>query len=113
MAVTVTFTLNEGGDQRVGRQRVKRGRLALAGTYDTGGFAVAASTFDLARLDSLEISGVGGKTTNGLGAWFDAANLKIKLVEGGATANDNPFDELDNTSAVVDGYVLDVAAYGA
>lgn len=111
MAVTVSFTADTNGRQVVGQQRVVRGRLTLAGTYATGGFGIAASDFGLSRLDSLEL-GAAWVTTNALLTGYDSANGKVKLYEGGATANDSPFDEIDNTNSVAS-YVIDVVAYGA
>lgn len=114
MAITPTFT-------ETFRQRgIAKSQVAITGylttggsdTYATGGFAISASTFGLGQLADLHIHGIASDGTNALVPWFDRTNSKIKLFEGGATANANPFDQKGNTEGVAN-YVIQVTAYGS
>lgn len=78
MAVTVAFTADAHGRQRVGKQKVYEGRLTLTGTYDTGGVAVVASNFGLTRLDSLRVNSAWEGAESYTAIW-DSTNGKIKL----------------------------------
>ena len=109
MAVTVTFTEDAGGRQRVGRQHEVKGRLTLAGTYDTGGFAVTPGTFGLGVIESLYTSTAWEGTDTYSAAW-DATNSKIKL---GWTGNvvSTVFDEITAATDVA-GVLVDVMVRG-
>ena len=96
MAVSAVWTTERV--ERVGRQKHVTGQFVLDNAYVAGGFAVAASDFGLGRLDDFLVSGgsvAGTGGTTGLLPVYDKAAGKISLFEGGATANDNPFDETD------------------
>lgn len=96
MTVAATWTTERV--ERVGRQTWKSGQFVLDNAYVAGGFPIAASDFGLSRLDDFEVSGgsvAGTAGTTGLLPVYDKAAGKISLFEGGATANDNPFDETD------------------
>lgn len=110
MAVTFTVTADNQGRQMVGNQRVFRGRLTLAGTYETGGFLFVANDVGFSRIDSLEL-GAAWTTTTALVCGWDSANGRIKLFETGAVV-DTPLDEVDNTNSVA-GRVIDFVVYGA
>lgn len=113
MAVTITFTEDTNGRQRVGQQVQVDGYLTLAGTYAAGGFAVAASDFDLARLDSFQVHGSASDGTNALVPWFDLSNLKVMLLTAaGTTGAAVPLDELTATTSVAS-YVVRCTAKGA
>ena len=111
MAITATWT--QESRQRVGKQYHIRGYFTLTGSATAGGFAISASTFGLNVLEDFVPSGVAmaatGATT-GLGAAYDITAGTVTLWEGGATANDNPFDETDIGSTT--GYLVRGVAVG-
>lgn len=109
MAITVAFTKDTGGVQRVGKQKVVSGRITLTGTYATGGFAVTAGDFELSAIDSLSVSPA-WLGTEVLTAVWDPANSKILLGwTGGATSSE--LDEITNGDTDT-GFVLDVTVKG-
>ena len=110
MAVTVAFTADTSGRQRVGRQHVVTGRLTPTGTYETGGFAVAASTFGLGTIDSLDV-GTPRNGTEFMVAHWDSANSKIMLGWGGGAIS-SELDEITNADTVT-GFVMDITVKGA
>lgn len=110
MAVTITFSEDEHGRQRVGKQTKVTGRLTLAGTYATGGFALAASDFGLNAIESLSVNSNPWETTETYTAAWDSANSKIKLGWTGAVVS-TELDEITDTDDVA-GVVLDVTATG-
>lgn len=101
MAVTFTFAEDPNGRQRVGKQHVVTGVATLTGTYETGGFAVAASAFGLAIIESLTVTSAPWETTEQYTAAWDSANSKIILGwTGGATGSE--LDEITNADDVGD-----------
>lgn len=112
MAITATWT--EERRERVGRQTHITGYFTLTGSATAGGFAITASTFGLSRLDNFVPSGIAmaaSGATTGMGASYDKTAGTVTLWEGGATANDNPFDESDLGSTT--GYIIRGRAEGA
>lgn len=109
MAVTVAFAQDSHGKQRVGRQFVVSGRLTPTGTYETGGFAVTASTFGLGSINTLEV-GTPRNGTEFMVAHWDSANSKIMLGWGGGAVS-SEFDEITNADNVAD-FVMDVTVKG-
>lgn len=112
MAITATWTQERR--ERVGRQKHVTGYFTLTGAASAGGFAISAATFSLSRLDDFVVSGGSVAGTGGTTALlpvFDKAASKISLFEGGATANDNPFDETDLASTAT--YIVRGTAKGA
>lgn len=114
MATAVlTFTADDNGRQRVGRQHWVTGKLVSDnGDYAANGLAVSAATFGLMRLDSLDIHGIASDGDSSLlfeGAYYDAPNGTVQLATGGADGD--PFDE-SNTTAL-DGYIIRCTAKGA
>lgn len=109
MAVTVTFTEDTNGRQRVGRQHVVSGRISLSGTYETGGFTVNKDTFGLQALESLQVANFWNGTEMMVAVW-DSANSKVKLGwTGGATSSE--LDEITNSDNV-GSFVGDITAKG-
>lgn len=110
MAVTYTVTDHDNGRQRVGKQHVVDCRITLSGTYETGGFAITASSFGLAIIESVGVKSNPWETTEAYTASWDSANSKIKLGwTGGATSSE--LDEITNADDVTD-VVLDVEVKG-
>lgn len=109
MAVTVAFSKDANGKQRVGRQFVVSGRLTPTGTYATGGFAVTASTFGLSTLETLDV-GTPRNGTEFMVAHWDKANSKIMLGWGGGAIS-SEFDEITNADTVTN-FVMDVTVKG-
>lgn len=110
MAITATFT--EERRDRIGKQTAVTGYFTLTGSATAGGFAVSASTFGLNSLEDVMVFGgqAGtGATTAEYPLWDKTAGT-IALYEGGATANDNAFDESDLASTT--GYIVRVKAFG-
>ena len=100
MAVTISFTTDTRGRQRVGRQRQVTGRMTLSGTYATNGFTVAASDFGVSLLDSLEL-GTPWEAGEGYTTAWDSANSKVKLYWGNNDGvADTAFVEVANTTDV-------------
>lgn len=111
MAITATWTQERR--TRVGLSTHVQGYFTLTGSATAGGFAISASTFGFSVLEDFRPSGVAmaatGATT-GLGAAYDVTAGTVTLWEGGATANDNPFDETDIASTT--GYLVRGVAVG-
>jgi hypothetical protein len=83
MALTATFDSRSKGMFYSGAEKVRRGTLLFDSSYSTGGKPVTAATFNLRRLDHLDISPSGGLIFE-----FDKTNMKVKAYypTGGATA---------------------------
>lgn len=96
--------------ERVGRYYRTRYRLTFTGTYETGGVAVTAAHLGLSQIKDVDLTNA-RNGTNAFATRWDAANSKIMLYEGGATANDNPFDEFDNGGTATN-YHVDVTGWG-
>lgn len=110
MAVTISFSEDDHGRQRVGKQFQVTGRLTLTSTYETGGFAIAASDFGLNAIESVSVNSNPWETTEAYTASWDRANSKIKLGwTGGAISSE--LDEIANSDDV-SGVVLDVTVTG-
>jgi hypothetical protein len=115
MATAVlTFTLDDYGRQRVGRQHVLTGRLASDdGDYVATGIPITAATFGLNRLDTLDIHGLAsdGATAGILfeGAFYDRTASTIQLAT--SAGDGDPLDE-SNTTAL-SAYTIRVTAKGA
>ena len=112
MAITATWT--EERRERVGRQIHIQGYFTLTGSATAGGFAITASTFGLSRLDNFvpqgfAMSASGATTAEGVA--YDKTAGTVTIWEGGATANDNAFDESDLASTT--GYLVRGRAEGA
>lgn len=110
MAVTFTATITE--TERVGRQTVVRGTLALSGTYATSGFSVTPSSIGLGRLDGLSV----GTAYNGTAAVQAKAVVAsnagtVMLYETGGSTGD-PFAEVTNAQSVAS-YTLPFEGRGA
>lgn len=111
MAVTVAFTEATHGRQRVGRHRVVDGRLTLTGTYETGGFAIAASDFGLGSIESIRL-GAPFEGTAAYAARWDSTNSKVFLYVGdNDNAADAAFIEVANAVDVSD-VLIDVSVKG-
>lgn len=109
MAVTVA-SVELKPRERVGREYHTRYRLTLTGTYETNGVAVSAANLGLSVINDA-IPSMARNGTNAFVTRWDQTNKKILLYEGGATANDNPFDEFDNGGTATN-YVIDVTGVG-
>jgi hypothetical protein len=105
MAVTVTpAVLGDDRYQLVGRERVVRRRLALSGTYATGGFSLTANAMNLNRIDWVQFHGPASNGTNLAFPWWDEANGKVELYTAYNT-------EFTNTGSVAS-YTIDVTVGG-
>lgn len=109
MAVTVTFTANTNGRQRVGNQRVADGVITPNGTYETGGVAVTAALFGLSRIESLTVSTARNGTEFMLADWIPGTS-KIMLGWGGGAIS-SELDEITNGDTVTD-FLMDVTVKG-
>jgi hypothetical protein len=109
-----TFTADDHGKQRVGKQRVVTGQLVPSddGDWQANGFALTAATFGLNRLDSVQVDGMALNGTGGalasLAGWDKAAGA---LMAFEAAADDAEFDESNLTA--MSGYIFRVTAKGA
>lgn len=109
MAVTVAFTTNSNGRQRVGRQTVVDGVITPTGTYVTGGFSVAASDFGLSTIESITCNSARNGTEFMVADW-DKANSKIMLGWTGAVVS-TELDEITNGDTVTS-FTIDVTVKG-
>ena len=111
MAITATWTTERR--ERIGKRTRVSGYFTLTGSATAGGFAVSKSTFGLSRLEDFVPAGIAmaaSGATTGMGVAYDKTAGTVTLWEGGATANDNPFDESDIGSTT--GYLVRGTAVG-
>jgi hypothetical protein len=108
VAVTIAFT-KEGVIERLGRSKVVSGYLTPTGTYETGGIAVTASTFELSTLDSLQVSTAHNGTEFMVTKYVPSTGKIILGWTGGATGSE--LDEITNADTVTD-FVMAVQARG-
>lgn len=109
MAVTVAFTANTNGRQRVGKQHVVDGVLTPTGTYETGGIAVTASDFGLTAIESLDVATAHNGTEFMVANWVPSTS-KIILGWTGAVVS-TELDEITNGDTVTN-FVMDVTVKG-
>ncbi len=111
MAITATWTTERR--ERVGRRTQVTGYFTLTGSATAGGFTPTAAQFGLTRLEDFRPHGVAmsaSGATTAMGVAYDKTAGKITMWEGGATANDAPFDESDLGSTT--GYLVRGTAVG-
>lgn len=111
MAITATWTTERR--ERIGKRTHVTGYFTLTGSATAGGFTPTAAQFGLTRLEDFRPAGfamAASGATTASGVAYDKTAGKITLWEGGATANDNPFDESDIASTT--GYLVRGTAVG-
>lgn len=109
MAVTVAFTANTNGRQRVGRQIVVDGVLTPTGTYETGGIAVTAATFGLTSIETVMVRSARNGTEFMVTDWNPATSKIFLGWTGGATGSE--LDEITNGDTVT-GFTMDITVKG-
>ncbi|NBU11732.1 MAG: hypothetical protein EB141_00195 [Verrucomicrobia bacterium] len=103
MAVTASYsTLGIDRVQVIGRERVVRRRVALSGTYVSGGFAITPNELNLSKIRWVKFHGPASTGSAVAFPVWDDTNSKIKLFTATAT-------ELSGSTA---NYKLDVEVGG-
>lgn len=111
MAITVTSAPIENGliEDKWGKAKVMGRRVSISGTYDTGGFALSASSFGLRRIHTI-ICNERGAPATAFPVQFNSATSKVQMFASNGAAPAALAEVANGTN--VGSRVFDIIAIG-